>query len=126
MKFAIVALLTLTGCIHSSSMTIRAADGSLNIGVRCSRTNYCLQEAGNQCPSGYDLIERDKGSMVIKCHGKSKYDLEQLDIPTSHNPYYPQEIGLPGNQDNPGRQTIHVLTTDQDVSPIHNQGVPIP
>jgi hypothetical protein len=93
----------MAGCAEATSVNIRSPQGDNWIGVDCKGHSQvsCLQEAGEQCPSGYDTIDSDThfstaanavatadvavvkvhqvhdGSMVIKCHGKSKAQIER-------------------------------------------------
>ena len=96
-----------TGCAAPAySTAIRAPNGEDWVGVDCAGHSEvsCLSEAGNQCPSGYDIKDQEghfstqlssstvlvgqvgssatntqevhSGSMVIKCRGKSRKQIE--------------------------------------------------
>jgi hypothetical protein len=107
MKLAIIAsvlsCVVMAGCAEATSVNIRSPQGDNWIGVDCKGHSQvsCLQEAGEQCPSGYDVMNTEErfstaasavatttvsvaslhevhnGSMVIKCHGKSKAQIER-------------------------------------------------
>lgn len=92
--------------ISTYSTAIRAPNGEDWIGVDCAGHSQvaCYAEAGYQCPGGYDIQQEDghfstqfnsnaiavgntasssanthevhSGSMVIKCHGKSKAQID--------------------------------------------------
>lgn len=105
MRYLIVALLAtvcVAGCAATAATPIRSPNGENWIGIDCRSQSQvaCLAEAGNQCPGGYDQIDSEShfsmvssavatqqvavatsheshhGSMVIKCHGQSKVELE--------------------------------------------------
>jgi len=101
---------------NTMSMQIRSPQGDNWIGVDCVGHSYnaCLAEAGRQCPNGYEIIysenhfaieakseavatpefsrehssehEVNSGSMTIKCHGKSKADIDaELSVIVRHD-----------------------------------------
>lgn len=91
LRFSFILALVLSGCVGGAQY-IRWQDGSEVVAIDCRRTEtYCLQSAGEECPQGYDVLERTgelhasagvvgaiggyetrhDGRMVVKCHGKS-------------------------------------------------------
>jgi hypothetical protein len=104
MKLSIIIsiVVCLSGCAEATSVSIRSPQGDNWIGIDCKGHSQvsCLQEAGEQCPSGYDVMNSEEhfstassavattqvavasvhevhnGSMVIKCHGKSTFELD--------------------------------------------------
>jgi hypothetical protein len=109
MKFsiAIAALLLCAGCADAISVPIIAPSGEHMIGVDCGGRSQvaCYAEAGHQCPSGYDIQDSEGhftteaknvvvgqvatssvheshyGSLIIRCHGKSKAELDADPVP---------------------------------------------
>ena len=99
-------MMCLAGCVETTAVNIRSPQGENWIGIDCKghSQNACLQEAGIQCPGGYDVVgnethftteshsattvigstavarasevEVHSGSMTIKCHGKSKAEID--------------------------------------------------
>lgn len=90
----ILSLIILSGCVHSSSMKVGSPDGSEWIGIRCRNHLYCLQEAGDVCPNGYDVEDTTptNHSMVIKCHPGARNQV------VTHEIHY---FGEPTVVDNP-------------------------
>jgi hypothetical protein len=110
MKLTIASLGLLScmvGCADAVSVPIIAPTGEHWIGVDCSGHSQvaCYAEAGTQCPSGYDIADNEGhftteakavatsevevasvheshyGHMIIKCHGKSKAELDAAVLP---------------------------------------------
>ncbi len=99
-----VSLFSLVGCAEATSVPIVSPTGDNWIGVDCNGHSQvaCYAEAGYQCPGGYDIQDNEghfatqasgiavpgyagvrvgevhSGSMIIKCHGNSRAQEEQL------------------------------------------------
>jgi hypothetical protein len=121
-------IVSLCGCVAAYSTPIVSPTGEHWIGVDCKgqSQNACWAEAGYQCPNGYSIQDNEghfstefnlnansftgvnasqreihTGSMIIKCQGKSRAELEdeKNQVQSVYNNCY-------FNQNHPGCKTL--------------------
>lgn len=68
----VLAVLAVSACGTRTTKVI-APDGQPALAMRCKTLAHCFEAAGQQCPNGYDRIDRDTagsrggGVMLIRC-----------------------------------------------------------
>ena len=56
------AALALVGCWRiPQHYAVRCPDGRMGVYLKCYEALDCLQEAGRQCPTGYDTFDKGAG-----------------------------------------------------------------
>jgi|SRR5579863_131875 len=73
LAFVTLALLVV-GCSHSNAVHVVGPDGSSNwVAIHCRGQQACWELAGEECPGGYDVMDRQGGTAVVGYGSATRY-----------------------------------------------------
>jgi hypothetical protein len=66
-----IVLALLAGCVSVRLNEVKGPDGKTALALKCGDATACYKKAGELCPDGYDLVDKNNATYVVENYGGS-------------------------------------------------------